>query len=90
MDKLEVVKRPSMDELELLQIGKELEKIEVQAAALRRRIDAIRTGNRIGKGPKVVTIDMGNGRTRVVKCGTLDEKEGTGRPGKSGRSRAAD
>jgi hypothetical protein len=73
MDKLEMIRQPSADELELLQIEKDLEKIELQALVLRKRLRAIITGNRRGKGPKVVNIDMGNGRTRKVKCGTLGE-----------------
>jgi hypothetical protein len=42
-------------------------------SVMRLELQAIRTGNRKGKGPKVVKIDMGNGRIREVKCGTLDE-----------------
>lgn len=64
-------KQPALNELELLRLDKDLEKIEIELCLMRRRLRAIITGDRKGSGPKVVKIDMGNGKTRTVKCGTL-------------------
>jgi hypothetical protein len=64
---------PDLRELELLKLEKDLEQVEVELFTIRRRLRAVITGDRKGKGPKVVRIDMGNGKTREVKCGTLGE-----------------
>lgn len=64
---------PSTNELELLKLDKEMQDMETRLLLMRRRIRAIITGDRKGNGPKVVRIDMGNGKVREVKCGTLGE-----------------